>query len=117
MFSSITRPREPEIPFGPQVPLFPASAVFSVSAVPFRHRSLAKRNGAHRRTGQGEKAGGGEDRAVAGSVPAAARLFPLFLMKRCTIPRRASVKWNLLPARAHKKNRSRKLYKDGSFTK
>ncbi len=40
---------------------------------------------------------------MAGSAPAAARLFPLFLMKRCTIPRRASVKWNLLPARAHKK--------------
>lgn len=43
------RPREPEIPFGPQVPPFPASAVFSVSAVPFRHHSLAKRNGARRR--------------------------------------------------------------------
>ena len=40
------RPCEPEIPFGPQVPPSPFNTVFSVSAVPFRHRSLAKRNGA-----------------------------------------------------------------------
>ena len=80
------RPCEPEIPFGPQVPASPVSAVFSVSAVPFRNHSLAKRNGARHRTGEWEKTGGGEDRAVAGSVPATARLFPFLSRARCTIP-------------------------------
>lgn len=45
------RPHEPEILFDPQVPPFPISTVFPVSAVSFRHHSLAKRNGARRRTG------------------------------------------------------------------
>jgi len=70
----------------PVSPSVPVSAVTSASAVALRHRSLAKRNGAHRRTEEGEKTGGGENSAVAGSVPIAARLSPLFLMKRCTIP-------------------------------
>ena len=39
-------PHEPKIPFGPQVPPSPFNTVFSVCVVPFRHRSLAKRNGA-----------------------------------------------------------------------
>lgn len=39
--------------------------------------------------GQGEKAGGGEDGAVAGFVPDAARLFPFLSLARYTIPQDA----------------------------
>ena len=67
----------------------PVSAVFSVSVVSFRHRSQAKRNGARRRTEEGEKTGGGENSAVARSIPAAARLFPFLSRVRCTIPQDA----------------------------
>ena len=77
-------PREPEIPFGRSPSPSLVSAVTSASAVALRHRSLAKRNGAHRQAGEGEKTGGGEDRAVAESVPVAARLFPFY--SRCVAP-------------------------------
>ena len=77
-------PCEPEIPFGRLVPLFIVSAVTSASAVALRHRSQAKRNGARRRTEEGEKTGGGENSAVSWDVPAAARLFPF--LSRCVAP-------------------------------
>ena len=82
-------PREPEIPFGRSPSPSLASAVTSVSAVALRHRNQAKRNGAHCRTGEGEKTGGGENSAVAWDVPAAARLFPFLSRVRCTIPQDA----------------------------
>ena len=51
--------------------------------------------------GEGEKTGGGEDSAVAGDVPAAARLFPFLFRVRCTIPQANAVSGrNLPPARA-----------------
>ena len=73
----------------PVSPSVPVSAVTSASAVALRHRSLAKRNGARRWTEEGEKTGGGENSAVAGDVPAAARLFPFLSRARYTIPQDA----------------------------
>ena len=94
-------PREPEIPFGRSPSPSLVSAVTSVSVIPFRHNSLAKRNGARRRTEEGEKTGGGENSAVAGDVPAAARLFPFFSRARCTIPQDAPASSGTSCSRGH----------------
>ncbi len=85
----------------PVTPSVPVSAVTSASSVALRQRSLAKRNGARRRTEEGEKTGGGENSAVAGSVPAAARLFPFsFPSALHHSARRSSVERNFLRTRA-----------------
>ena len=132
-------PRELEIPFGPQVPPFPVSAVFFVSAVPFRHRSLAKRKGASRRTGLrgkgGRRGGWCRGRIWSGRRPPFPFCFPNALHHSVwpkMVQRETQVQTEISktgvdlhwqecqtepPAREGTKNRSRKLYKDGSFTK
>ncbi len=111
------RPCEPEIPFGPQVPPFPVSAVFSVSAVPFRQYNLAKRNGARRRTGLrgkgGRRGGWCRGRIRAGRRP------PFPFVPHETLHHSETRQRQVEPParQGTQKSRSRKLYKDGSFTK
>ena len=93
-------PCEPEIPFGLPVLAFPVCAVFSVCAVSFRHRILAKRNGARLRTNQGKRRAAGRIVPWPGTFrppPVFSLFFPDALHHSA---RRASVERNLLPARA-----------------
>ena len=77
-------PREPEIPFGRSLPPSPVIAVTSVSAIPFRQRSLAKRNGARRRTNQGKRRAAGRIVPWPATFPSPPVFSPLF--PECVAP-------------------------------